>query len=101
MTDIQKNAVGVPLIFPLYDGDNKPLDVSDATLIELTFKKPNGTKVVKTAAKIPSSDGNLVQYVTEAGFLDQARTWQVQARIVTPAIDIPSQLGQFTVADNL
>lgn len=101
MKTLQKGAVGVLLIFPLCDGASKPINVATATLIELKFKKPNGAIVTKTATLVNDGKDGLVSYVTEAGFLDQSRTWQVQARIVTATIDIPSAPAEFTVADNL
>lgn len=103
MTNIQLGAVGVPLIFPLYDEDNLPLNVAAADSITLTFRAPSGAKVSKAATKITGGDNNQVQYITEAGFLNEARTWRVQARIVTSAAgtDLFSLIAEFVVADNL
>ena len=101
---VQLGAVGVHLKFPITDQDNKPLDVSQATTLNLVFKKPDGSIVVKTAALVNTGTDGLVEYVTEAGFLDQVKTWRVQCEIVDPNInniDLPTEIGEFTVGGNL
>ncbi len=101
MIPLQKNAVGVPLIVPLIGADNLPLNVSAAIQLQLTFKKPQGQTITKTASLVTNGTDGQVQYITETGFLDQPGTWLIQARIITASNDWPSQIGQFTVTDNL
>ena len=103
MNEIQKNAVGVPMDFELLDGDGAILNVASATLIELKFKSPiTGTVTTKTATKVNGGTDGLVRYVTESGMFVEAGNWQMQARIVTPTpSDIPTQIVQFKVLDNL
>jgi len=57
-------------------------DISDATVMEIEVSKPSGATETWTAAL---EGTNYLKYVVQAGDLDEAGTWKLQASIVTPA----------------
>lgn len=102
MTDkLQKDAVGVAIIATLTDEDGAALDVSAATTINLIFKKPDGTNVIKTASLFNDGTDGKVAYVTETGFLDQVRDWRMQCYIELPNFTGTTDIGTFIVGGNL
>jgi len=78
-----------------------PIDVSTATTKTFYFRKPDGTKINKTAVfNTDGVDGKL-KYVTVEGDIDMARTWQVQAYVEIGAAKYYSAKTTFTVQSNL
>lgn len=84
------------------DGVSSIVDVSGATTKEIIFKKPDGSKLTKTAVfKTDGADG-IIQYVTVAGDLDQVGIgWKLQAYLILPSGSWRSSTYQFTVLENL
>lgn len=74
------------------------VDLTTATLLRISFKKPNGTFVPKTATIVnpPGTDG-LIRYVFVAGDLDQEGCWQWQARVEFPSGKWTTTEGVFHV----
>lgn len=78
-----------------------PLDVSAATEIILLFRTPAGTCVSKPAAFATNGSDGLVQYATEADFLDVAGLWMMQAHVVMQTGEWTSDPVSFRVKDRL
>ena len=71
-----KGAVGFKIIQPV------SRDISDATLMEIKYKKPGGTYGEWQAQQ---ENDKVISYTTVSGNLDEAGTWIMQAYIETPA----------------
>lgn len=57
-------------------------DLTNVTLAQLRFRKPDGSDMVKVATvKSPATEG-ILEYTTVADDLDDAGHWLVQPRIV-------------------
>lgn len=77
------------------------LDISTATVLEILFKKPDKTSVTKPAVlSTDGTDGNM-HYISETGFFDQLKKWEIQARVTFPGGKWSSTIGTFTVIENV
>lgn len=56
-------------------------DISDATVREIVARKPTGQVVTWTAV---ASGTNGIKYTLQAGDLNQAGVWTLQAKVTTP-----------------
>ena len=63
-------------------GGSVVTDISDATTITFTFKRPNGTTFTKSGAFTSDGVDGKVQYTTIDGDLSGAGTWSLQILIV-------------------
>ena len=78
-----------------------PVNVSTATLLQITFSKPDASIVVKTASFVTDgTDGN-IKYVTVAGDLDQSGTWSLQADVTMPGGVWSSDIQKMKVGKKL
>lgn len=57
-------------------------DISSATSLQILAKKPSGAIVTWNATLEGIS---VLKYITQAGDLDQAGTWKLQAKVVMPS----------------
>ena len=66
-------------ITKLVGGIDTPVDITTATLVEMQFKRPNGTKFKKTATKVMPYSGGVIEYVnTTPSIFDERGRWQLQ-----------------------
>lgn len=101
MQTVQLNDVGVAVKGPVVE-DGSTVDVSAVTTKQLIFKKPNGVTVTKSASFITTGSDGQIQYITQAGDLDVAGQWEVQAIIGFPgSFAGRSRKGKFEVLDNI
>ena len=77
------------------------LDISSATTLQLIFKKPGGTSVTQTAVFTNSGTDGKMEYVTVSGDLNEAGEWKIQANMVLSSGTWRSDIGCFTVYENL
>ena len=91
--------VGTRIEVTVKDGDD-PVDLSPATVIQIIFEKPDRTTVTKTAT-VSDGPGGIMYYDTEAGDLDQAGRWKVQAYIEIPTWQGHTDVCSFKVYSNL
>src|SRR5678815_4285948 len=101
MEHAQKSAKNVAVKTTIVE-DGQTVDVSGVSTKQLIFKKPNGTKVTKTASFLTDGTDGIIQYLTEAGFLDTVGIWSVQGYVVFPGgFDGNSDVMTFSVDRNL
>lgn len=78
-----------------------PVDLSVYSTKELMFGKPDKSVVTKTASFYTDGTDGIIQYTSEADFLDQAGIWQVQGKVSTVGTSWKSNLVEFRVHKNL
>lgn len=76
-------------------------DVSSASTITMTFKKPNKTTVTKTASLVGDGTDGVVHYVSEEDFFDQAGMWECQGYVIIGGGKFRSDIHEFRVVGNL
>lgn len=93
--------VGTAIIRTLFDEDAHPIDLTAASTITFTFKKPSGS-IVEYAGEVygAATDGR-VRYVFQADELDEAGEWQLQLYIALPTGAWRTGITKFQVNDNL
>lgn len=100
MADIYITDFGVPFEITIVE-DGVAVDVSDATTMTLTLRKPDGSTVTKDLSfKTDGTDG-IVSYTFLAADLDVPGTWKYQAYIETATSGKHTAHGTLDVGDNL
>lgn len=100
MTDIYVGDIGTIFRATVKDG-GVAKDISSATKIELTFRKPDGTEATKTATFTTDGSDGKMQYTSVLNDLDQAGRWILQGYLETPAGKWHTDLYHFLVMENL
>lgn len=97
---IYKNDIGSTIELTIID-NGIIYDVSLATTKQIILKKPSGAVLTKTA--LFSSDGSdgKIYYIIVSGDLDEAGTYDVQAKLILPTGTWSSQMTQLVVKDTL
>lgn len=81
--------------------DNSAIDVSGATTKNIVFKKADGTTVTQAASFTSDGTDGKIRYAVVADDLDVAGEWSIQGHIVIPAGTWYTDIGFFTLHDNL
>jgi hypothetical protein len=99
------NDIGTVFRVTVYDttstGDTEIADISSATSLTFTFKRPDCTTFTKNALFTNNGTDGQIQYVTVNGDLNVAGTWSIQAYVVTPNGSHKTNTGTFRVFENL
>jgi hypothetical protein len=100
------NDIGTTFRVTIYDttstGGSVIADVSGASAITYTFKRPNGTTFSRTGTFTSDGTDGKVQYVTVDGDLNGAGTWSVQVLIVTSGgLSHNTTVATFRVFENI
>lgn len=83
-------------------GGSTVADISDATTITFTFKRPDGTTFSKSGSFTSDGSDGKVQYTTVDGDLDSAGTWSLQVLIVTSGgLTHNTSVATFRVFENI
>lgn len=98
--EIHVGDVGTQFLFTIHEGDTV-IDVSSATVRNLTFKKPDGTTLTKAATFVLTGADGRIQYFSIAGDLDIEGLWSVQAYLEMATGKWYSDVAEFTVYPNL
>ncbi len=100
--DLQQDAIGATIEITVEE-DGVAVNLASVTAKDLYFKKPNGTVLQKPASFVTNGADGKLQYVTQAGDLDRAGTWKVQAYLQFPGggYDGRGEIGEFRVKGNL
>lgn len=95
--DIQKGTT-VNFIGVLRDDDNNIIDISGASLQEITFQRPSGEDDVETATNVTDGINGEQQFNK---LLDEAGRWGWQHHVVISGIPSFFDIHYFNVKENL
>ncbi len=97
MGDVHLNDIGN--IFVLTFKDNGVVvDVSSAAGTKnIIFVAPDGTRDTQGASFTTNGTDGKIQYVTQAGVMDQVGEWQIQGYVVITAGSFYSEVKRFCV----
>lgn len=76
-------------------------DVSSASTITFTFKRPDGSTFTKSGSLTNDGTDGKVQYTTIDGDLNTSGTWSIQVLIVSSAGTHNTSVGTFRVFENI
>ena len=83
-------------------GETQVADPTTATTRQITFAKPSGATIIRTAIVTTDCVSDpILRYVTVSGDLDEVGRWSLQAYLVFPSWSGRSTIKQFTVHENL
>ena len=85
----------------IQDSSNNAVDISDATGKLITFKKPDGSTLIKEAAFYTNGSDGIIQYTAVSGDIDTIGAWKIQAQVTTPSGLWSSSFDSFKVLRNL
>jgi hypothetical protein len=80
---LKQNAVNAVIQLEITE-DGVAVDISSCTTKDLVFQKPDGQAITKAGSFTTDGIDGKLRYITEAGFLDQAGRWLVEAALVFP-----------------
>ena len=99
--EVHKNDIGTVFEITVKDGD-WVVDISTATKLQITFTKPGGAKLTKTATLSGDGTNGKLFYKTVAGDLDTVGTWKIQGFLKTDTgEEWHTKISTFPVFDNL
>jgi hypothetical protein len=102
MDTIQLNSVGVTIRATVKDPDGNAVDLTTLASAQLVFLAKSGARKTRAAAVDGAATLGAVRYVTQAGDLDEAGRWKVQAKLTFIDGSVLYTLpGKFKVKDNI
>jgi hypothetical protein len=99
-SQIHVGDIGTTLIGTFSDSGTA-VDISTASSIEMIIKKPDQTKLTKTATFVTDGTDGKVQYITIAGDIDQAGNYKIQGKVVYGGATYYSSISTFKVYCNI
>lgn len=100
--EIHSGDFGTVLNIQLLDGTS-PVDVSNASFVNIIFRKPSypPTTYTRQATLVGDGTAGQVQYIPVSGEIDMLGTWQIQGYIVNASGAWHSDVAVFKVVPNL
>jgi hypothetical protein len=109
--DIHVDDIGTEFLATMVEyisGVETPVDIADSIRKEITFRKPDGTVLIKTAVYTPATSGGTgtgsdgkISYFSSTGDLDLPGTYRVQGIVANPSGKWSSSIDKFKVERNL
>lgn len=100
-TEIHVGAVGLSIRPHIIDENEDDIDVSGATTKQVLITDPDGNTSAESADFVTDGTDGLIEYVTQAGDLDEPGWWQAQGYIVTGTKSFKTKILRFQVKENL
>ncbi len=103
MAIVEEVHVGdIGTVFEVTIKDNTSVvDISSATTMQIIFRKPDGSRLEKTATLTNSGVDGKMEYTSVSGDLDRHGSWKLQGRVVMSGGAWRSSVGNFDVYPNL
>ena len=99
--EIRVGDVGTTFIFTVKDQNDAIVDISSASNLDMIFRKPDGSAVVKDAVLTGDGTDGKMEYVTVADDLNIPKEWQRQGLVVIGIYTWKTDIIKFMVYDNL
>lgn len=102
--EIHHNEIGTRFYITInHCTDTGYLDITNATLKQINFKKPSDTLISRSASILGdgSAESGVMYYDTLAGDLDEVGIWKMQAKIATASGTYYTDIYNFKVHPNL
>ena len=101
MADIHKDDIGTIFEVTIKDQDAAIINLSGASTKQIRFKPPSGSRKDKTASFKTNGTDGILTWTTIANDLDVVGAWQIQAYVILAGGTWYSDIGTFTVVENL
>ena len=100
-SEIYVGDIGTTFKCLIKDEDSEIVNVSGANLKQITFRKPGGTVVDKSASFTTDGADGYIQYVSVSGDLNAPGMWSLQAYVGLSGAYWHSTINQFKVHPNI
>ena len=98
--EIHQDDVGTKFLVTIYD-DSSVVNVSGASTKQIIFKKPDGTKLTKSAAFNSDGTDGKIYYTAVTDDLDEIGTYEIQGKVVITDGTFYTDIQTFKVHRNL
>lgn len=98
--EIHTNDIGSKLLITVRD-DNQIVDLSDAAMLNIYIRKPDGTLLERVASLETDGTDGKMYYLTQNGDLDIAGNYKIQGRVIVTGGTYYTSMGSFKVHCNL
>lgn len=99
--EIHVGDVGTEFRLVIKDDNDSIVDISTATLLEIVFSKPDGTRNPVVASLYTDGTDGIIKYTIASGDLDQSGMYKMQAYVEVGAGNYHSSIVNFKVLCNL
>lgn len=100
-SEIHVSDVGTAFTITVKDEDDAVVDISSASTLQIIFKKPDGSTLVKTATLSGDGTDGKMEYTTVSGDLDDDGTWEIQGFVDLGSTSFYTNISTFKVYRNL
>ena len=91
---------GTEFLFAFF-ANGAPVDISDASLLQMTMRRPDGSQVVANLAPVTDGKDGLAYYVVAYGDLSETGQYQIQGVVQTPSGQWSTDIKKLNVLPNL
>jgi hypothetical protein len=98
---VQQHNIGTTIRMRLKDQAGEPLDLTDATTVEIWVRKTSGATAVWPAVVSGAPTEGVLEHATIAGDLDEFGRWEIQGHVVVPDGDLHSRRQPLDVEYNI
>lgn len=98
---IHINDIGTEIRITITDCNGVAIDISNATSLNLFFKKPSGESITKTGSFVTDGSDGLIKYIVQSGDINEIGTWKIQVEITANNGTWSSSFESFKVHRNL
>ena len=98
--EIHVGDIGTQLLITILD-DGLPVDVSDAIVLRITIKRPDGTLIIASGSLHTNGEDGVIYYTIVLGDLNQSDVYKIQAYVELIDGSYYSNIGSFSVKCNL
>lgn len=81
MTAVRENDAGTNFIYTVTNSQGNVVDISAATILNIAYKKPDGSKLKRPVVFDTDGKDGKIKYVLEAGIFNQIGLWYYQIQI--------------------
>lgn len=99
--EIHVSDIGTEFILTIKDCDENIIDISNATSMNIFFKKPNGDTITRVGAFYTDGTDGKMSYTIIDGDIDEVGSWKIQAQVVAVNGTWKSSFKAFKVHRNL
>lgn len=99
--EIHVNDTGTVFRATIRNEKGEIVNLSEATVLKMEFRKPNNLKVVKNANLSTDGSDGKIEYITQPDDLDKAGQWTVQGYVEVAGGSWHSDKYTFQVLSNL
>ena len=101
MSSVHVGDVGTVFKITIKDQDGVIVNISTATVKKIIFKSPWAASIIKDGVFFTDGIDGILTYTTVATDIGSNGEWKIQAMVTLPTGTWYSEIGTFSVAENV